>query len=352
MKRSHHIKTQLHRQRGSAAIWFALCLPVLIGFAALAIDLARLNLTKTELQNAADAAALAGARYLTPQVNSDYNWSAAAKTAKDVTHLNYANGQLLAVENATIDSGYWNLKEQTFQTTGGAGFVPAIRATVRLSNGQTYGPGPVKLFFAPILGITGENIQEASAVAVIAPAGDGTGIFPFAISKKMFDTYWDSTNNKPMVDSGNNPIELKYGLDSVYFDKSGTQYTSGTWTTFGTSPASSNNVKDYLEGTLTSNVKIGMTVNLESGVDDDAFHITGDLYTNKDVPVVVVENVTPGSTATIYAIAGFHIDSVDKIKGKSYISGHFISPEIFTTLNSGDGNGTLYGAYTPPILVE
>lgn len=52
------------RQRGAVVILVGFVLIVLIGFAGLVIDLGRLYVAKTELQNAADAAALAGAKFL------------------------------------------------------------------------------------------------------------------------------------------------------------------------------------------------------------------------------------------------------------------------------------------------
>jgi hypothetical protein len=335
MARSTHIIKRLHSQRGGVAIWFVLCLPVLLGCAALAVDLARLNLIRTELQNAADAAALGGARSLSDAGGNPYNWTAAVAMAQTVAQSNFADGAQIQLAQVSCEPTpyYWHLPK---------GDVPAIKVTITM---------PSKLLFAPIWGINQQTVQ-ATATAVIAPPASGTGIFPFAISKKMFDTYWDSVNNKPQVDCHNNPIELKYGMNSVYFDKLGNQYTSGTWTTFDTTPTSASNVKKYLEGDLTSNANIGMNIHLESGVDDNAFHITGKDYTNKDVLIVVVDDVVPGSTVPIYAIGGFHIDGVDKIKGKSYISGHFIDPSTFSTTNPGNGNGTSYGAYTPPLLVE
>lgn len=55
----------LNSQRGTVAIIAAIALPILIGFAGLALDGGRLYLHKTELQNAADACALAASRELT-----------------------------------------------------------------------------------------------------------------------------------------------------------------------------------------------------------------------------------------------------------------------------------------------
>lgn len=52
------------RQRGAVAIMLGLSIFVLFGFMALAIDLGRTYVVRTELQNAADAAALAGAKQL------------------------------------------------------------------------------------------------------------------------------------------------------------------------------------------------------------------------------------------------------------------------------------------------
>lgn len=59
-KDQHHCK----RQRGAVAIIVAICIAVLVGMLGLVLDLGHLFVAKTELQNAADAAALSGAREL------------------------------------------------------------------------------------------------------------------------------------------------------------------------------------------------------------------------------------------------------------------------------------------------
>jgi Flp pilus assembly protein TadG len=56
--------TRSRLQRGAVAIMLGLSIFVLFGFMALAIDLGRTYVVRTELQNAADAAALAGAKQL------------------------------------------------------------------------------------------------------------------------------------------------------------------------------------------------------------------------------------------------------------------------------------------------
>ena len=64
MKLTHKIISKLKDERGVSAIVVAVVLVMLIGFLALAIDIGYLYATKNELQNTADAAALAGAGQL------------------------------------------------------------------------------------------------------------------------------------------------------------------------------------------------------------------------------------------------------------------------------------------------
>ena len=171
MARSHRIIKHLQGQRGAAAILFALCLPVLVGIAALAVDLARLNLAKVELQNAADAAALAGARSL-KDAGGYPNWSEAEATARSVAKQNYANAALIQDVNVSIDSGYWSIPSFSYSpshVSAHTADVPAVHATVSISS--------LNLFFAPIWGIAQSNIQ-ARAIAMITGPG---GPFDYAI---------------------------------------------------------------------------------------------------------------------------------------------------------------------------
>jgi len=59
------ISSKLRDQQGVTVILVAVLLSVLLGFTALAIDLSHLYVVRNELQNSADAGALAGARFCT-----------------------------------------------------------------------------------------------------------------------------------------------------------------------------------------------------------------------------------------------------------------------------------------------
>lgn len=56
-------------ERGVVILWIAFFMVFMLGFVALGIDVAKMMATRTELQNAADAAALAGASAVNPSLN-------------------------------------------------------------------------------------------------------------------------------------------------------------------------------------------------------------------------------------------------------------------------------------------
>lgn len=345
----------LHGQRGGAAILFVLCVPLLLGFAALAVDLARIHLVRVELQNAADAAALAGARALSdtgpPPGASDepYNWSAATTAALDVARHNIANAE--QIQDAFIETGYWNLKDPTLglRPTGSSGVpatgdLPAIRVTVTISS--TRNNGPLKLFFAPILGIAERDVQ-ASSIAVLPAAGGGTGIFPWVIGSCMLQDFWDFDHNCALKDASGDPLVMDVSIESIYHDAC----FSGTWSTFLDQDNSVPTVRDLIDHGNPVNLAIGDSTWVQTGVKDALFNYDGIPF-GTPVPLFVVGSVEPGSWQTIVAIAAFVIDDIVKINGKSHILGHLSDNAYFGTTNPGPGTGAPFGAYAPPVLVK
>src|SRR5262249_4011889 len=71
-------------QRGVVILWAAFYLMMLLGFVAIGIDVAKVMAPRTELQNAADAAALAGASAInrvTGELRADSALARAQRTA-------------------------------------------------------------------------------------------------------------------------------------------------------------------------------------------------------------------------------------------------------------------------------
>jgi Flp pilus assembly protein TadG len=79
-------------EEGAAAAYVALTLPVMFGVAALTVDLSRGLTLNTELQQAADAAALAGAAELNGQVGAQTRATTAAQGAFGTNTQTYASG--------------------------------------------------------------------------------------------------------------------------------------------------------------------------------------------------------------------------------------------------------------------
>lgn len=101
----------LHRQRGISTVLVAVALIMLLAFAALAVDGGNLYVARNELQNAADAGALAGARVLYLDDGSSVNPGANA-VAADTATANTSQGS--PVEIVSVRRGHWSFITRTF----------------------------------------------------------------------------------------------------------------------------------------------------------------------------------------------------------------------------------------------
>ena len=93
-------------QRGAVAIITALSLVVLVGFAGLALDGGHLYLTKTELQNGADACALSASYELTGAPIPAENFTRAENAGKTVGAENRVDFQGDEIDPATIEVSF------------------------------------------------------------------------------------------------------------------------------------------------------------------------------------------------------------------------------------------------------
>jgi Flp pilus assembly protein TadG len=170
-------------EKGFAIVLLAGGLLVLICvFAGLAIDVARAYVAKAELQNAADAAALAGVQKLYPCSPANIPaWNNAEAAATTFARANKVDGANLAASAPQVaEAGYWNYATATFTPrTGvqGAGDVLAVRVTLAKSSAS--GNGAVPALFAKV---AGWNSFEPGASAVAARSPDPTPVFPLVIS--------------------------------------------------------------------------------------------------------------------------------------------------------------------------
>ncbi len=168
-----------HQRRGTAAVFVVVMLPVIMGLAALTIDVGVIYSTRADLQNAADAAALAGASaYASEEMmgvrmgsqDPDAFLEVANMMRSAVHSLSPLNGSFgvsqTAVEPSDIVFGWIDTASGTspIQTAVSPAQYNAVQVTVHRS---AEGPnGPVVLFFASIFGRRDTEVS-ATAVAVL-----------------------------------------------------------------------------------------------------------------------------------------------------------------------------------------
>src|SRR5947209_6740914 len=127
------------RRRGTIVSLLALVLVGLIGFLGLAIDLGMLAIAKTQVQNAADLAALTAARTLNGNSSNTYNNAAATTNAQNLLTWNYILGQSIGSSQLTLTYGSYDYNQTTqafnanFPATANVPY-SAVSATVTSNN--------------------------------------------------------------------------------------------------------------------------------------------------------------------------------------------------------------------------
>jgi hypothetical protein len=111
MKTYHQLISKFKNQRGATAIIVAIALVMLIGFVALAVDIGYLAATKNELQDIADASALAGAGEMGDQYLNDlpinFSCDDIRTAAKNTALANKAAGLNISIDDSDVEFGRW-----------------------------------------------------------------------------------------------------------------------------------------------------------------------------------------------------------------------------------------------------
>ncbi len=353
------VRSRSRRARGSVLVLVALALVALLGFAALAIDIAHAYVTRNELQNAADAAALAGAGALSGKliVNpSASDWTAADAAARTaaarVAGANAANG--VTISDLQVQTGYWNVTGtpggmQAASIKPGTYDKPAVEVSISMD--AAHNGGAMPLFLGPIIGISSISIG-VSAVAVISAPGyaESGALFPLVLSQCLLQdaNYWNATTGMPVNDPATGqPYELKIG-SAYHYDGC----LSGQWTSFLTDANDVPTVNGLMKNGNPDPLSIGSDIWIEPGTKNSIYNTVG---SNIALPALVVlplvVDISTHSAQPIVAFVGFEIDAAVGGAGK-YIQGHLVGGLKGGGTAGGGGGGTYYGAYTPPSLAQ
>lgn len=252
------LRRLLREERGITAMATAVLLAGTVGLTATAVDLGLLFTAKGQLQNAADAAALAAANTMIGV--SAGNQAVAQPSTALVSAGQYASANTAIGVNVNLKSppgddftiGYWDKNGHSFDAgRTGLGLtdpddITAVRVRVRRDDQAN---SPVSTYFARIFGIDQVGVSATSTAFLGYPASvpPGTVQVPLVIFA-------------PNITSGSTPCcEDIFKLDNV-----------GAWTSFFDYPNNATSVNNYLNGHKTiPTLKVG-----------DGVYVNGDAVSN------------------------------------------------------------------------
>lgn len=253
-------KLKLKNERGVTVIIVTVVIVLLIGFVAFAIDIGYAYVARNQVQNAADAGALAGARFL---INADgtINGPGANQIAYDAAIANTSTGNPVTVtwtsgtNGPEVQRGHWTFWSSP-PLCPATGTNDPFCPNANLTQTNLFAPGldtnlnfinavqvithntQIPSFFGKILGWL--NYQtSAQAVAYIGFAGKfGPGDFdqPIAICSRSIG----DDNNNGIIDDPNPDVTGEDGEETLtcnigrMLNSSGNPLTSNTagWTNF------------------------------------------------------------------------------------------------------------------------
>ncbi|MFH1035585.1 MAG: pilus assembly protein TadG-related protein [Pseudomonadota bacterium] len=331
----------VREERGATAVLFTVFLTAMVGMMGAAVDMGALYAAKSQLQNAADAAALAAANTM---LGIDVNNRAIAQpgtaltTARTFSAANQALGVSLQLKNpvgSDFTIGYWDDSTATFDPNrSGLGItnpddLTGVLVKVRRDNSANT---PVATFFASIVGIRRVELSAQSTAFLGFPGSvpAGTVDLPIAVLASA-------------IGNGNGPVD---GMP-LTFHSNGDQ--SAEWTTFFTWPANNPNVDKYVTGELPiPAIKVGDEINLTNGnLSNGTFH---DLQSRFEANAVngqwqvtlpVIGHVGCGANQS--EVVGFTTFVITEVLAapQKLVNGFIRTQTVVTDSTTGGGN---YGA--------
>ena len=155
------------RRRGTVVVFTAVSFTVLIGFAALAIDVGYAYSVQAQLQRNADAAALAGAVVLTSDKMLTPSYDPTSDVISEVDSyaaLNISGGVAPVIAGSDIIVGFINdLRDPTDRINPGATPFNAVQVMVRREDNNN---GELPLFFASIFGFSSVPLRAVAIAGV------------------------------------------------------------------------------------------------------------------------------------------------------------------------------------------
>lgn len=345
----------LGNEHGAVAAMTAIFLVVLLAMAAAVIDIGHALVTKNELQNTADAAALAGTRALgviyegmTPAQQQTYQLTsgdrATVVAAVQTTAVaNSAAGVPITINAPDIAIGTWNPATRIHTPT--VNQPKAVRVWARRDASAN---GAISTFLASVVGLTSVSVSAVATADMTAVGQTAPGQLdvPFGISTYYF-------------------TQFGCGDAIQFYPNNGTPQACSAWHTFDQSPANANRLRTIIDGLRTGTYQSpatqpGSTLNFINGQVNSAFPNLIQLYNAKKdangnwdvfVPVYQSDACTPPNGPL--PIVGYAEARITNVQGNPNAR---ITATVLCNIFEGNttGGGPPYGPVlsTIPGLVE
>ncbi|MBN1852878.1 MAG: hypothetical protein JW829_09145 [Pirellulales bacterium] len=361
-----HKAIRNHRgRRGVIVILSAIMTVVLVGLIAFSVDYGYLLKTRTDLQRAADASALAAVRDLIRKDDGTQDLDQVRSTVREYVSDNLEDMSFV-VASEDIEIGRYDPQSiYSNLTLLNNGTFDTVRVTLRRDG--TTNPA-VRLFFARVLGTNQANIT-ATATAVLQKAqimNPGADVLPFATPKELWD---DLEPGGTWIAYGDGKLKDAYGTD-----------VPGNWGTVDI--GSEDNSTDALNDQILHGLRQG---DLDALYEDNRIPELTHIDSSIDSLMQGDTGLSVGLKSSVRAVHGcqrivpiydqlsgdlngnnleFHvvgwgvvtvIDSTWQGEVNTYVilrKSHIFQGELRPAGTLSSVSGAIDGAYTSPVLVE
>ncbi|MBI3838036.1 MAG: hypothetical protein HY288_08895 [Planctomycetia bacterium] len=377
------------RRCGVILVLTAIMLVFMVGLLALAVDIGYLEVAKAQLQEAADAAALAA----TAELVDDTSLQGAPDLSAEITKartmaVQYAAANPVCRSIPVVDPnpsnntagdvvvGYLSNPSDRTQAMNFSDPNQANAVQVKVQRTSTEN-GEVRLFFAPIFGSNSHSVQAIATAAMVnsfsgfrAPA-DGTNlmVLPFAMDKPTWDAMlagggtdnwtWNQTTGR--FSSGSDGVREV----NLFPQGTGSPGNRGTVDIGGSNNSTADIARQIVYGVNAAdlaalgkpfalnsqgNLYLNGDTGISAGVKDELASVRGE---PRIIPIFnSVANPGNNATYTIVAFAGVRIMDVNLTGAMSdkYV---IIQPANVTTEGGiADSGQSTYFVHSPPWIVR
>ncbi len=364
--------SRISKRHGKFLVFTVLFSVVLMGFAALAVDIGVMSATRAQLKTVADAGALAGARQLVSdnRLSSTYTPTAEVSTANSkaisVGQANTVFGQAAVIQSGDVLVGYKRTSPaDPSDSTWVTRTDPTTNSVQLTAKRDSTHSGVVPSFFSRIWGSSGSTASVTSTATIeiftiggFTAAATNSSILPIAMSQASYNGMFTT----PITDNYSySPIGGTYG--TVTSGSDGVPETSvfpvnnsdpGNWGTinFGVSNNGTSTLKSQIadgitpaeldsefppSGVVTSPHVFSANPGISAGIKSDLAAIIG-----KPIAVPLYSTTSGSGANATYTVVGYaaaRIVAVDLTGNPKFV---VIQPAFDTDPTATPGTATTF----------